>query len=198
MQDVAALLPGIGWRILVDAQPLLERSLAARAGLGWIGKNTMLLDEEHGPWLLLAEVLLNVEVPPDIETPDRCGTCTACLDACPTGALDGLRSLDANKCLSYWTIEHRGELPEEWAAATGHRVFGCDDCLTACPFPSRPAALPSPGPFVPRNDLIDPDLDDLERRATEGFRHHFGSTPLERTRKGGLLRNITAVRAARP
>ena len=188
-------LTGLGWRICVDAQPLLERSLAARAGLGWIGKNTLLLDEEHGPWLLLAEILVNLEFPPDAAVADRCGTCTACLDACPTGALDDVRRLDANKCLSYWTIEHRGELPADWSAAAGHRVFGCDDCLTACPFPARPASLPIDGPYLPRADLIDPDLDDLEQRARESFRRHFGSTPLERARKGGLLRNIGHVRS---
>jgi epoxyqueuosine reductase len=187
------LLPGCSTRVCVDSAPLLERALAARAGLGWIGRNTMLLDERHGPWMLLGEVLTDVAFPPDEPAVDRCGTCTACLTACPTQALDDQRTLDARRCLSYWTIEHRGELPDEWAAAAGHRVFGCDDCLTACPFPAQPP-LPVEGAFVPRADLENVDLDDLERRAHESFRRHFASTPIERTRKAGLLRNIANAR----
>ncbi len=192
-------LPGLATRICVDSAPLLERAFAARSGIGWIGRNTLVLDEEHGPWMLLAEVLVDRVIPPDDPVVARCGTCTACLDACPTNALDLETGLDARLCLSYWTIEHRGEIPADIAEAMGHRVFGCDDCLTACPFGSSPtpAAAPSattPSPWRPRPDLGDPDLDDLERRAHESFRRHFGSTPLERTRKGGLLRNIEIVR----
>jgi epoxyqueuosine reductase len=193
LDEVRALLPGVRGRVCVDTAPLLERALAARAGLGWIGRNTMLLDEQHGPWLLLGEVLLDAELPPDPPAVDRCGTCTACVDACPTGALDGERHLDARRCLSYWTIEHRGALPDEWGHALEHRAFGCDDCLAACPFPAAPARVPE-GPLVPRDDLVDPDPDDLEARARESFRRHFGSTPLERARKGGLLRNLVHVR----
>jgi len=220
LEDLASIvraeLPGCATRVCVDSEPLTERLLAARAGLGWIGRNTLLLDEAHGPWLLLGEILLTTELPPDVAGPERCGTCTACVDACPTMALDGLRNLDARRCLSYWNIEHRGPLPEEWAAALGPRVFGCDDCLTACPFPARSARLSAavsaaeaattphgttaPGagepqpPFVPRADLVAPALDELLERAEESFRRHFGSTPVERARKGGLLRNIAAVR----
>lgn len=181
-------------RVCVDTAPLLERSLAARAGLGWIGRNTLLLNERHGPWLLLGEVLTDLDILPDEPARDHCGSCTACVDACPTGALDGDRNLDARACLSYWTIEHRGELPETWAQAAGHRVFGCDDCLAACPFPQQAPELPDPGPFEQRNDLVDPSLDDLEARARESFRRHFSTTPVERARRGGLLRNISAVR----
>ncbi|MHC5209818.1 MAG: tRNA epoxyqueuosine(34) reductase QueG [Planctomycetota bacterium] len=197
------LVPGAVTRCCVDTSPLLERALAARAGLGWIGRNTMLLDETHGPWMLLGEVLTDVGFPPDAPARDRCGTCTACIDACPTQALVGERTLDARRCLSYWTIEHRGELPREWAEALGGRVFGCDDCLTACPFPvqaPRAAAAQActnnggPPPIVPRADLAQPTLDDLEARARESFRRHFASTPIERARKHGLLRNLAAAR----
>jgi len=195
-----AWLPELQTRICVDTAPLLERALAARAGLGWIGRNTMLLDAAHGPWLLLGEVLTDAAFPPDAPQPDRCGTCTACVDACPTRALDLSRGLDARRCLSYWTIEHRGELPEEWAAAAGGRAFGCDDCLTACPFPARPFATVAGGahdarPFQPRPDLVAPTLEELAARAEQSFRRHFGSTPVERARKRGLLRNLRAARA---
>jgi epoxyqueuosine reductase len=211
-----ALLPGLRSRICVDTAPLLERALAARAGLGWIGRNTLLLDERHGPWLLLGEILLDVRFPPDAPAVDRCGTCTACLVACPTQALDAARHLDARRCLSYWSIEHRGEIPEPWATALGGRAFGCDDCLTACPFPARPAPerlaparpaserpAPAPAeagcvspaaPFQPRPDLAAPALDELQARAEASFRRHFGSTPIERARRSGLLRNVALAR----
>jgi epoxyqueuosine reductase len=201
-------------RICVDTAPLLERAFAARAGLGWIGRNTMLLDEEHGPWMLLAEVLTDLDITPDGPAVDRCGSCTACVEACPTEALDGDHGLDARRCLSYWSIEHRGPLPEAWAAALGHRAFGCDDCLSACPFPRRPGAgdgsaqdetpgaapepQPDPTPFLPRPELAALDPDALRARALESFRRHFGSTPLERARKGGLLRNLDAVQGSGP
>lgn len=201
-QAVQREAPGARTRACTDAEPLLERALAERAGLGWIGRSTLLLDERHGPWLLLGEVLTDAAFPPDAPAADRCGTCTACVDACPTGALDGARGLDARRCLSYWTIEHRGPLPPERAAALGHRAFGCDDCLTACPHPARPPAPPPAGPDAPwqaRPDLQDPSPDELQARARESFRRHFGSTPVERARRAGLLRNLDAVRAnARP
>jgi epoxyqueuosine reductase len=180
-------------RVCVDTAPLLERSFAARAGLGWIGRNTLLLNEHYGPWVLLGEVLTDLEILPDEPGIDHCGTCTACVDACPTGALDGNRNLDARTCLSYWTIEHRGELPDSWAEAAGHRVFGCDDCLVACPFPRQAAELPSPGPYEPREDLVEPSLAELDARANESFRRHFSTTPVERARRRGLLRNIASA-----
>lgn len=202
LRDVAATLerdwPGSRTRVCVDAEPLLERALAARAGLGWIGRNSMLLDEAHGPWLLLGEILTDVAFPPDAPVTERCGTCTACVDACPTQALDGARGLDARRCLSYWSIEHRGPLPAEWAAALGPRVFGCDDCLTACPFPAHAAPPPPAGagaPWQARADLAAATPEELEARAQESFRRHFASTPLERARRAGLLRNAAAARA---
>jgi epoxyqueuosine reductase len=141
-------------------------------------------------------VLTDLELPPDPPARDRCGTCTACVEACPTGALDGERHLDARRCLSYWTIEHRGPLPEAWGAALGHRAFGCDDCLSACPFPAgAEPPVPAGGPFEPRPDLTEATPDALEDRARASFRRHFASTPLERARKGGLLRNLAHVRA---
>jgi len=184
-------------RLCVDMSALLERALAARAGLGWIGRSTLLLDETHGPWMLLGEVLTDLPIEPDEAAVDRCGQCTACVEACPTDALDGdARSLDARRCLSYWTIEHRGPLPAEIGEALDGRAFGCDDCLTACPFPKTEAPIPASGPYEPRSDLVDPSHAELRARAEESFRRHFGTTPVERARKGGLLRNLDADAAA--
>lgn len=193
VERIVERLPDARTRICVDSAPLLERAFAERAGVGWIGKNTMVLDEEHGPWLLLAEILVDHAIPPDPPVVPRCGTCTACIDACPTDALDDA-GLDARRCLSYWTIEHRGALPDEIAEALDGRVFGCDDCLTACPFGRTPPPPASDGPWEPRDDLVAPTLDELEERARASFRRHFGSTPVERARKGGLLRNLDAAR----
>ncbi|MED5330627.1 MAG: tRNA epoxyqueuosine(34) reductase QueG [Planctomycetota bacterium] len=190
------LLPGITTRICVDSAPLSERAFAARSGLGWIGRNTLLLDEEYGPWTLLGEVLTDAIIEPDAPAIDRCGTCTACIEACPTEALDGQRGLDARRCLSYWTIEHRGPIPDAWAKAMEHRAFGCDDCLTACPFPAQPSAINregTPAPLELRPDLSDITPEILQEQARTAFKRHFGSTPLERTRKSGLLRNLSIV-----
>lgn len=181
-------------RICVDTAPLLERALAARAGLGWIGRSTLLLDETHGPWMLLGELLTDLEIAPDAPVAERCGTCTACVDVCPTDALDGAGGLDARRCLSYWTIEHRGPLPGEVAGALHGHAFGCDDCLTACPFPAGGASTDAhAGAFEPRPDLVGIDAAALRARSAESFKRHFGSTPLERARKGGLLRNLAAL-----
>jgi len=182
-------IPGVRTRVCVDSAPLAERAFAARAGLGWIGRNTMLLDETHGPWTLLAELLVDARFPPDAPVAFRCGSCTACVDACPTDALDGAGNLDARRCLSYWSIEHRGELPEAWGVALGHRAFGCDDCLDACPFPAQASAVSAP-PLRPRPDLAAATPAELRARAEDSFKRELGSTPLERARKGGLLRNL--------
>ncbi|MCB9896507.1 MAG: tRNA epoxyqueuosine(34) reductase QueG [Planctomycetes bacterium] len=212
---LAAEHPRATFRVCVDTAPLQERAFAARAGLGWIGRSTLLLDEHHGPWMLLGEIVTDLEIAPDAPAAGRCGTCTACVDACPTGALDA-HGLDARKCLSYWTIEHRGALPAEWAARLDGHAFGCDDCLVACPFgdgrvarsasgsaPTSasagadapvPAVIPE-APFVPRPELGRLTLDEIEARARESFRRHFGRTPMAHTRKGGLLRNLAAIRA---
>ena len=201
LDDAVAALPALlgeppATRVCVDTAPLLERAFAARAGLGWIGRNTMLLDETTGPWMLLAEVVTDLAIAPDAPAVDRCGSCTACVEACPTGALDGERHLDAHACLSYWTIEHRGPLAGGPAARLERWAFGCDDCLLACPFPRHEQDLPESGPFEARPDLAIANPDDLSRRSHESFRRNFGSTPLERARKGGLLRNLAALERA--
>lgn len=179
--------------VAVDTKPVLERALAERAGLGWIGKNTMLLDEEHGPWLMLGVLVLDAALEPDAPAKHRCGTCTRCLDACPTAAFVAPYVLDARRCLSYWSIEHRGAWPDAMRLAFGTRVFGCDDCLTACPFgPPRTTAGEPILALVPQLREL-PALDVLAR-CEQGFGRHFKHHAIARAGKAGLLRNaVTAL-----
>ncbi|MGQ0552485.1 MAG: tRNA epoxyqueuosine(34) reductase QueG [Planctomycetota bacterium] len=198
IEQLLQLMPSMRARACVDTAPLSERAFAARAGLGWIGKNTMLLNCTHGPWLLLGSIITDVPFPPDEPTANRCGTCTACIDACPTQAL-GPTGLDARLCLSYWNIEHRGELAPGISEALQGRVFGCDDCLTACPFPAKSQGgtrveTTSHKAFQARSDLVSPSLDELKARASASFRKNFSTTPLQRVGRARLLRNIEAAR----
>ncbi len=155
---LADRVPAASWRPAVDAAPVLEKELAARAGLGWIGKNTCLVNRTLGSWTLLGELVTDVELPPDRPENDHCGTCSACLDACPTGALTAPRRLDARRCLAYATIEHRGPLPTAVLPSLGDRLFGCDSCQDACPW-NRRARPACAAPLASR-----PQLAALSRR----------------------------------
>ncbi len=186
------LAPGGRVRGVVDTAPLLEREFAARAGLGWIGKNAMLLSGQFGSWLFLAALLSSEELEYDEPAPDRCGSCRACLEACPTGALVAPHLLDARRCISYLTIELRGEVPAEFRGAIGCRLFGCDACQEVCPWNRRtpqsdqPAFRPWPG----MNPVALADLLGLDETA---FRERFRSTPLWRAKWQGVLRNAAIV-----
>ena len=168
----------------VDSGPIQERVFAEQAGLGWIGKNTCLINPDLGSWLFLAEVLINVELEPDRPGVDQCGTCTRCLDACPTGALVQPYELDATRCISYLTIETRGELPVEWREATAGRVFGCDICQDVCPW-NRRAAEADDVAWRPREALRAPSLIDLCRLSDEAWRDVIRGSAL---RRAGLRR----------
>jgi epoxyqueuosine reductase len=176
------------WRIFVDTGPLLERELAAAAGLGWIGKNTMLLHEQLGSYLFLGEVLTTLELEPDLPTGDRCGNCTRCLDACPTGALLAPYQLDASRCISYLTIEHRRHVPEEFGDHIGDWVFGCDICQQVCPY-NRRAALATHSEIAA--DLIParlPLLDLLQLRSAD-YRRLTKGTAATRASRNMWRRN---------
>jgi epoxyqueuosine reductase len=173
-------------RICVDTAPLLERSYARLAGLGWIGKNTMLIDQRMGSWFFLGELLLSLEIAPDAPPPDRCGTCTACIDACPTEAIVPL-GIDATRCISYFTIELRGAVPEEHRAGMGTHVFGCDICQDVCPWNRRAPQTAEPS-FQPRE--FAPALDRLARMSEGEFREAFRGAPVTRARYAGFLRNV--------
>ncbi len=181
-------------RGVVDTAPLLERDFARLAGLGWQAKNTMLINREYGSWFFLAAILVNVDLEYDQPfTQDHCGTCTACLDACPTDAFVEPGRMDARRCISYLTIEHRSEIDPQFHSGIGDWLFGCDICQDVCPW-NKKAALTSVEEFLPdpRNNPL--KLDELFSLDEQGFRERFRKTPLWRTKQAGLLRNAKIVR----
>lgn len=184
-------LGGPGTRSLwyVDTGPILERDLAQRAGLGFVGKHTNLISRRLGNWFFLAEILTTAELAPDEPEVNRCGTCTRCLTACPTGALPAPFTLDARRCISYLTIELKGSIPEELRPLLGNRIYGCDDCLAACPWNRFAQAASLLKPHA-RDDLSAPDLLELLALDAAGFKARFAGSPVLRTKRRGLLRNV--------
>ena len=172
----------------VDTGPIVERVYAKYAGVGWIGKNTCVLNQKLGSWLFLGVVLTSLELVADLPAPDRCGTCTRCLDACPTEAFVGPYQLDANKCISYLTIEKRGAIPEEMREGMGRQVFGCDICQDVCPW-NRKAPATQASEFQPRAGLVNPALEWLAEMQGEEFRASFRGSPVRRAKLSGLRRN---------
>ncbi len=176
----------------VDTGPVVERDAAARAGVGWIGKNTCVLRSGLGSWLLLGVIVTSLPVPPAAVTlphPDRCGTCTRCLDACPTGALLAPRQMDASLCIAYLTIEKKGAIPEPLREPMGRQVFGCDICQDVCPWNRKAPIAVKPG-LATRPELVNPALDWLAGLDAPGFRRVFKGSPLERTGRRRLRRNV--------
>jgi len=184
-------LGGAGTRSLwyVDTGPLLERDLAERAGLGFIGKHTNLIGRRLGNWIFLSEIITTLELEPDPPERNRCGNCVRCIDACPTRAITGPFELDARLCISYLTIELKGSIPKELRTAVGNRIYGCDDCLAVCPW-NRFAREGRMMREHARTDLEQPDLIGLLGLDDEGFKRRFANTPLLRTKRRGLLRNV--------
>ncbi|HEY5328495.1 MAG TPA: tRNA epoxyqueuosine(34) reductase QueG [Acidobacteriaceae bacterium] len=179
-------------RCYVDTGPIVERGYAARAGVGWIGKNTCVLNEEMGSWLLLGVIVTSVPVAREawtVAAADRCGTCTRCIDACPTDALVAPRQMDASLCIAYLTIEKKGAIAEELRGKMGRQVFGCDICQDVCPWNAHaPVARESAMP--PRGELVNPALEWLAGMDGAEFKRWFRGSPLERTGKKRLLRNV--------
>ena len=176
-------------RCYVDTGPVLERDFAALAGVGWHGKSTMLIHPQLGTWFFLAEVLTTLALEPDAPLPDRCGRCTRCIDACPTGAITGPQQLDARRCISYLTIELKGSIPLELRSLIGNRIYGCDDCLTACPW-NRFAQASSETAFAARDFVHDWTLRDFLALDDDGFRALFRKSPIKRIKRRGFLRNV--------
>ncbi|MGP8199698.1 MAG: tRNA epoxyqueuosine(34) reductase QueG [Limisphaerales bacterium] len=173
----------------VDTGPLLERDLAQRAGLGFIGKHASLINRKLGNWIFLAEIITTLEIEPDVPERNHCGSCRRCLDACPTAAITAPFQLDARRCISYLTIELKGPIPEEFRPAIGTRIYGCDDCLAVCPWNrfAREGALMRPHY---RAELAAPDLVELLSLDEAGFKRRFAGTPILRAKRRGFLRNV--------
>lgn len=176
-------------RCYVDTGPVVERIYAKYAGVGWIGKNTCVIHEKQGSWLFLGVILTSLELAPDIPAADRCGSCTRCIDACPTQAITAPYQLDAGLCISYLTIEKRGLIPEHLREGMGRHVFGCDICQDVCPW-NRRAPVTAAAEFQPREGLVNPALEWLAAMDEEEFRKTFRGSPIRRTKRPGLRRNV--------
>jgi epoxyqueuosine reductase len=191
LTDFVNQLGGEGTRSLwyVDTGPLLERDIAQRAGLGFAGKHTNLISRRLGNWIFLCEIITTLELAPDLPEKNHCGSCTRCISACPTAAITAPFQLDARRCISYLTIELKGSIPVEFRPAIGNRIYGCDDCLAACPWNRFAQEGNMMKPHF-RPDLAVPDLLELLSLDDAGFKHRFAGTPMLRTKRRGLLRNV--------
>jgi len=176
-------------KIFVDTAPVMEKPLAQRAGLGWQGKHSNLVSREFGSWLFLGEVFLSLEIAPDRPTADHCGSCDACRQACPTDALPEPYKLEATRCISYLTIEHRGDISPDLMANMGNHIYGCDDCLAACPW-NKFAVPTNETAFFPRAELTAPRLADLAGLDDAAFRKVFAGSPIKRTGRDRFVRNV--------
>jgi len=187
-----ALAPGIRWTTAVDTRPFLDRAWAERAGVGWIGKNTNLIRSKEGSWFFLGAIITDLPIEPDPPAANHCGTCVRCIAACPTGAITGPNQLDARRCISYLTIEHRGAIPLELRPLIGTRIFGCDDCQEVCPW--NRFAVPSADPgFAARPDQQVPELIPLLALDEAGFRLRFQGTALRRAGRNRFVRNVAVA-----
>jgi len=180
--------PALQTRCYVDTGPLVERIYAKYAGIGWIGKNTCIINQKRGSWLFLGVILTSLEIRPDLPAPDRCGTCTRCIEACPTDAIIAPYQLDSNRCISYLTIEKRGAIPEELRDGMGRHVFGCDICQDVCPW-NRKAIVTTAPEFQAREGLVNPALEWLAEMSPQEFREKFRGSPVRRAKHKGLRRN---------
>lgn len=179
----------INSKFYVDTGPVLERAYGKYAGVGWVGKNTCLINQEIGSWIFLAEIITNIELEYDVPVPDRCGTCTRCIDACPTDAIIEPYLLDSRLCISYLTIELKDKIPYELREGIQNNIYGCDICQDVCPWNKR-AHMSDKIEFEPREGLLNPDLSYLSSLSVEEFRKQFKGSPIKRTKRRGLLRNV--------
>lgn len=180
---------GADVKVFVDTAPVMEKPLAAAAGLGWQGKHTVLVSREHGSWLFLGAIFTTAELPFDVASPDHCGSCTRCLTVCPTDAFPTPYTLDSRRCIAYLTIEHHGPIPTEFREPIGNRIFGCDDCLAVCPW-NRFATASRDAKLAMRAELAAPKLADLAMLDDATFRQFFAATPVKRTGRDRFVRNV--------
>ena len=176
-------------KVFVDTAPVMEKPLAAAAGIGWQGKHTNVLSREHGNWLFLGIIYTTLELQPDEPASVHCGSCTACIAACPTGAITGPHRMDARRCISYLTIEHHGPIPIEFREAIGNRIYGCDDCLAVCPWNRFADSAAANRAFLPRAELAAPRLAELLALDDAAFRELFAGSPIKRIGRNRFVRN---------
>ncbi len=186
---IAGRFKGSELKVFVDTAPVMEKPLAQRAGLGWQGKHTNLVSRQFGSWLFLGEVFTTLDLTPEEPERDHCGSCDACLRACPTEAFPAPYQLDARRCISYLTIEHHGPIPVELRARMGNRIYGCDDCLAVCPWNKFAKAHEEPA-FAPRDALIAPVLAELAALDDAAFRALFSASPIKRIGRDRFVRNV--------
>ncbi|TNE27540.1 MAG: tRNA epoxyqueuosine(34) reductase QueG [Alphaproteobacteria bacterium] len=182
-------VPDSELKVFVDTAPVMEKPLGEAAGIGWQGKHTNLVSREHGSWLFLGAIYTTIAFEPDASHADQCGSCTACQNACPTDAFPAPYRLDARRCISYLTIEHKGPIPEGFRVAMGNRIYGCDDCLAVCPWNKFADAARCHADFLPRADLIEPRLAELLALDDGGFRAKFSGSPIKRIGRDRFVRN---------
>ena len=186
---LVAEAPGAEVKVFVDTAPVMEKPLSAAAGLGWQGKHTNMVSREHGSWLFLGAIYTTLDLAPSAPVRDRCGSCVACQDACPTAAFPAPYRLDARRCISYLTIEHDGPIPVEFRRAMGNRIYGCDDCLAVCPWNKFADTAARHRAFLPRAELVAPSLADLLALDDAGFRQVFAGSPIKRIGRNRMVRN---------
>lgn len=179
-------------KLYVDTGPVLERNYGKYAGVGWVGKNTCLINQEIGSWIFLGEIITDIELEYDTPVPDRCGTCTRCIDACPTDAIIESYILDSRLCISYLTIELKDKIPTELREGISNNIYGCDICQDVCPWNKR-APTSDKLEFEPREELFNPDLSYISSLSVEDFRKQFKGSPIKRTKRRGLLRNTVVA-----
>ncbi|MBW8744724.1 MAG: tRNA epoxyqueuosine(34) reductase QueG [Sphingomonas sp.] len=186
---LVARVPDTDLKVFVDTAPVMEKPLAEAAGLGWQGKHTNLVSREEGSWLLLGAIMTTLELEPDSPGEMKCGSCRACLAACPTDAFPAPYKLDARRCISYLTIEHKGPIPHEFREAIGNRIYGCDDCLAVCPWNKFADAAAANRAFAARAELAVPELGDLLQLDDASFRQIFSGSPIKRIGRDRMMRN---------
>ncbi len=184
--------PGANVGFYVDTGPVMDKAWAVRAGIGWLGKHTNVISKEYGSWIFLAEIIVDLELEYDEPMPDFCGSCTACIEACPTDAIVEPYVLDSNRCISYLTIEHRGEFSDEYKPHLENWIFGCDICQDVCPW-NRFQQPTGEQAFAPRSGNVSPALEELKKLTSEEFSVRFKGSPVKRTKREGLVRNVDAV-----
>lgn len=188
-RDIVAAAPDSQLKVFVDTAPVMEKPLAEAAGIGWQGKHTNLVNRAHGSWLFLGAIYTTLDLTSDAPGPDRCGSCDACQRACPTDAFPAPYRLDARRCISYLTIEHKGPIPIEFRRAIGNRIYGCDDCLAVCPWNKFADTAHRHRAFLPRAELVAPQLSDLLALDDSGFRALFAGSPIKRIGRARMVRN---------